>query len=485
MNIRQVEEKTALQRANIRFYEQEGLLCPARKQNGYRDYSEGDVQLLLRIRLLRELGVSVEDIRRLCAGEQNLPALMEGHIRRLRAEQQARERAIDVCHAIRADNVSFDGLDAVRYLEREMPPAKAAPSAAGQDKVPFVPHPWKRHFARVLDLFLYGAAADVLLNGVFGWHVSLLDHLAPLVLMLLTEPVLLHYFGATLGKALLGIRVTGEDGGHLPIREGWVRTLKVLFYGMGLHVFPVSLICMYRARRHYLERECTSWDYRNEVHFVSRGRHAKWLCALGAAGVLILTLFCHRGAQLAIWLMPNRGNLTLSQFTENYNAVVRADAVTAGKRDLSLRMEDMLNGDGAYFTEDDLPNGTVVIDVMDSRPVSLSYTMADGFVQAVAFDVDMQVSGVLFDGYQAEMRRIVLALSDLSVFDGSIPRMLARTAQMGFTDHDFELYGVRVTCQCDWNEDAFAPFSQDGVKVAVGEDARFTVRFRAEKTKME
>ena len=52
MNIAEVERRTGLTRANIRFYEKEGLLSPARGANGYRDYTEADVETLRKVRLL-------------------------------------------------------------------------------------------------------------------------------------------------------------------------------------------------------------------------------------------------------------------------------------------------------------------------------------------------------------------------------------------------------------------------------------------------
>lgn len=268
------------------------------------------------------------------------------------------------------------------------------------------------------------------------------------------------------------------------IREGQVRTGKAIFFGMGCNVFPVSILCMYRARKRYLERECTSWDDLNELHFASRSIMQKRLSALLGVLLLVFTLVCHRGAYLTRWLPPNRGALTLEQFAENYNAIVRADAVTMGERDMSARMDELLREDGAYYTENDLPYNVMVIDVMASEPVSLSYTLQDGCVQSVAFDMDVQVEG-LFDGYQTEMRRIVMALADLHLWDGSIPRINARTAQMSFADHDFTLYGVKVYCECDWDEAQFASVTQDGVRLALGEDARFSIRFRVERISLE
>ena len=44
MHIAQLEEDLGLSRASIRFYEKEGLLSPERLANGYRDYSEEDLE---------------------------------------------------------------------------------------------------------------------------------------------------------------------------------------------------------------------------------------------------------------------------------------------------------------------------------------------------------------------------------------------------------------------------------------------------------
>jgi DNA-binding transcriptional MerR regulator len=72
MHIKDVEQRTGLSRANIRYYEQEGLVHPARRKNGYRDYSPDDLEALLRIRLLRRLDVPIEEIRAMQAGKLSL-----------------------------------------------------------------------------------------------------------------------------------------------------------------------------------------------------------------------------------------------------------------------------------------------------------------------------------------------------------------------------------------------------------------------------
>ena len=58
MKIKEMEERSQMTRANIRFYESEGFLSPKREENGYLEYSESDLEILLRIKLLRSLHFS-------------------------------------------------------------------------------------------------------------------------------------------------------------------------------------------------------------------------------------------------------------------------------------------------------------------------------------------------------------------------------------------------------------------------------------------
>ena len=54
---------------NIRFYEDQGLLKPHRNsQNGYREYGPREVEQLKQIKLLRKLGVPIEEIRQMQSG---------------------------------------------------------------------------------------------------------------------------------------------------------------------------------------------------------------------------------------------------------------------------------------------------------------------------------------------------------------------------------------------------------------------------------
>ena len=88
MTIKEMESLCGMTRANIRFYESEGLLTPARNQNGYRDYSEEDAQVLKRIKLLRTLHISLEEIKSLHTGDHELSEVLERQVALLENQKE-------------------------------------------------------------------------------------------------------------------------------------------------------------------------------------------------------------------------------------------------------------------------------------------------------------------------------------------------------------------------------------------------------------
>lgn len=73
MNIKQAEEKSGVSRQNIRFYEREGLLTPDRNpENDYREYTQGHIETLKKIRALRALDMPLDQIRLILREEETL-----------------------------------------------------------------------------------------------------------------------------------------------------------------------------------------------------------------------------------------------------------------------------------------------------------------------------------------------------------------------------------------------------------------------------
>ena len=102
---------------NIRFYEAEGLLAPHRNsENGYRDYGEAEVDALRRIKLLRKLGVPLEDIRRMQSGGHTVGDGMRRHLVTLERERENLEQSIRLCSALTDRQERLEDLDAGAIL---------------------------------------------------------------------------------------------------------------------------------------------------------------------------------------------------------------------------------------------------------------------------------------------------------------------------------------------------------------------------------
>ncbi|MEF2072139.1 Cu(I)-responsive transcriptional regulator [Consotaella aegiceratis] len=67
MNIGEASRRSGLPPKTIRYYEEVGLVTPARADNGYRDYQERDVHLLRFLQRSRSLGFSIDEARKLLA----------------------------------------------------------------------------------------------------------------------------------------------------------------------------------------------------------------------------------------------------------------------------------------------------------------------------------------------------------------------------------------------------------------------------------
>ena len=118
MTIKELERQTGLPRTTIRFYEQEGLIAPERRENNYRDYSEEDAATLEKIKLLRKLDVHIEEILRLKAGSLTLTDAMGRHMIQLERRQANLEAMHALCAELRDSRGTLDGLDADGVLER-------------------------------------------------------------------------------------------------------------------------------------------------------------------------------------------------------------------------------------------------------------------------------------------------------------------------------------------------------------------------------
>lgn len=150
MNIKQASEQSGVSAPNIRFYEKEGLLTPARRQgNGYRDYTAGDIRALKLIRMLRMLDVPLPAIRAVLQGEQPLQQALQAQQTVL--EQQAAHLAAarSFCAELVRQRPQAETLDVDACLTRMEKPAVQSAFCSGwlQDYRTLAQVQHQRHFS--------------------------------------------------------------------------------------------------------------------------------------------------------------------------------------------------------------------------------------------------------------------------------------------------------------------------------------------------
>ena len=119
MKINEVEAAVGVTKKNIRFYEEEGLITPSREPgNGYRSYSQADVERLRRIKLLRKLDVPLAEIRQMLEGECTLAEGMTRQLERLYTRRTALDEAVNFCTLLQREPVSLNELDVEQTLAR-------------------------------------------------------------------------------------------------------------------------------------------------------------------------------------------------------------------------------------------------------------------------------------------------------------------------------------------------------------------------------
>ena len=124
MNIKQASEQSGVSAPNIRFYEKEGLLTPARRQgNGYRDYTAGDIRTLKLIRMLRMLDVPLPAIKAVLRGKQPLQQALQAQQTVLEQQVAQLAAAMQFCADLARQAPQTDTLDVDACLTRMESPA--------------------------------------------------------------------------------------------------------------------------------------------------------------------------------------------------------------------------------------------------------------------------------------------------------------------------------------------------------------------------
>ena len=390
MTIKELERRTGLPRTSIRFYEQEGLLTPERRENNYRDYSEDNVRTLEKIKLLRRLSLDLDAIRRLQAGELSLSRALAGQALALEGDRADLERYAQVCEELSRTETSYDDLDPEPWLaalEEKSLPLSRRGDPAEQDSIAAAPYPWRRYFARALDLSLAGILWSALQYLVLHWYwpefglMGFADILVSAwgawLFLLVLEPILLCTWGYTPGKRLLRLKVRLEDGSKLDLERAVIRTAWIFLRGFALGIPLLNLLCLGTCYDRCIKDQVMPWD--QGLRYTVRPAGKKRVAAYVA--ISLLFPLPSMAIDSESYRLPNpAGPLTPEQVVENYNFLERRVESLWGERpQLSLEPDGRWREAPPVYQ--DLQEGWMWLELEDSEwgPVEFS-TDEDGYV---------------------------------------------------------------------------------------------------------
>ena len=459
MTIKELEGRTGMTRANIRFYESEGLLDPKRLDNGYRDYSEDDAQTLEKIKLLRQLQLDLDTIRKVQRGLLTLEQALFSQLTRLEGDKAILERAAEVCRALEQSGVEYGALDPQPWLQQ----LDALP-APGREALPPPPviqperddtpracwHPWQRYFARMLDMNLYNMIFTVLWlvllrdqtilsGGVLGWVKALLL----LVFTLAVEPLWLHFWGWTPGKWVFGLKLRDGHGQKLTLSQGFQRGVGVLTEGYGLNLPIYNLWRFWKCRALGMESRDCPWDGENGYRYTKEDR---WFYGLIFVGALVLYVAAGITGVLYTQTPIHQGGLTVEQFSENYNYYFKQLV------EQSTTMLPTLDSDGHwvewagshYFSIDNLvwSDPVFALDGDRVRAVQLHMESEDRMLSAGSSGRD-----------QLALLAMTGALDGLNLFNYGINGWLMAYEDIASTwqDAEFTYRGLRISRQVEYS----------------------------------
>ncbi len=487
MTVNEIEAKTGLDRGTVRFYEAQGLIRPAREANGYRNYSQADLEKLLKVKLLRALNFSVDDILAMDADAGDFPDRLRARVRSLEARQEDLEDAKRVLGLMLSGGERYETLDPVRYLTAlEDRTARLAPHASPDPEPPEpardgpeLAGPWRRYFARALDNALWSLLFIFLTEHVFGVPYldtrgqSLLNACFAIACTLAVEPLMLRLFGATPGKWVLGLEVRDAfTGGRLSYTRALRRTWEVLCWGEGLY-FPIfSLVRNLRSYRAARREEALRWEGGSAVTVRTWSPLRGWAYAGCRAAIAALVFL-----SLAWSLMPpNRGALTPEELAENVNRYIEFDLP---RQDVDLAWR--LRPDGTWRSAAPENGSDAVIvfpDVTPFEPESVELQVEDGVVTGLRYRQTREsVNGSGGTYYfQIMVRTLTCALvgADPGAARGLLPlrAIEAQTSLDGFEGFTVSLGGWTVTCKTDpggsqYLGENYLLFAKDGVQYGI------------------
>ena len=493
MTIKEIEELTRMSRANIRFYEAEGFITPARSQNGYRDYSLEDAEILKKIKLLRSLHISLEEIKRLHDGKQNLSDTLNVHITRLTQQKNDLDNVGRICSSMKQDGASYQNLDTEKYWNAFSYIADSTPEELSQDTIPPVRAPWRRFFARTLDEVLYTFLWKFIL--ILGFRVNINNIIANmgivgiileiaicLILTIFLEPLQLSLFGTTFGKGILGLSVRDNNDRKLTYNAAMSRTCQVLWHGNGLNLPFLDFYRNWKSWNICITYNTLPWEYDSILILKDE---KTWRTAVYIA-VRISFLLTFLAAGLYIQSPPKRGELTIKEFCQNYRHL---------EKYYNMDSSQKLNDKGQWHVRKKENDGIIIyVESLYSIEEQQDFefkTDESNHIDSVCFTLEYSASAEENDlpawlpDCQEQMILSTLAFigaqDDFHIFSSDSQKLIKKISTQPFQDFKFTFADVTVTCDFESKGLVSPAPSSDMIFPQENQDIYYKLHFSLEK----
>ena len=366
----------------------------------------------------------------------------------------------------------------IEYEPLQLPEERRKDEVAS-DMANKVRSPWRRYFARLLDIGIYTYFVVAFQALVFHVNMAsrstfenLIDTLIAFLIMMLVEPVLLSKLGTTPGKWLLGLRVTGATGKPLSYLDALSRTVTVFWRGFGLNIPIYNVYRLWRAYKDCVAGVLLDWECDSVIHLKDQ---KKWRTAVYIAVNISLIVMLTFTFMLAA-LPQNHGDLTISEFSENYNQLLDF---------YDMNMEKGLSDSGSWVTRK-LSDQNVVY-FGDFMPPTFTYTEDGSIMTGMRFKTEIRDSDVWVSAYNTEIALSILAYvsgqEGNKLISSDITELIKQIKAKPFEDFQVTINGVSISC--DYEHTGYEVVKAYGTLIPNidGEETYFSVDFRMETVK--
>ena len=361
----------------------------------------------------------------------------------------------EICQQILEDGADLGSFDAKKYLDQIDTDAMERIFTLKRSFQNQVFRPWRRFFARGFDVSIYSLIWCLFLGYVCNVNLSndsfllnLVGTVITLVIVLLIEPLLLSRFGTTFGKWVFGLRVEKADGTYLTYAEGVRRTWRVIGKGEGYYIPIYNLVRLFKSYKLCKAEEIQPWD--EGISYTIKD--TKWYRGVGFVVLCMIYGIILSVLVEAQQLPPNRGDITLEQFAENYNYFCKY---------LDVNQGSYMDENGQLIEK---PYNGISIDILEGEPLNFEYEIADGYLKGVSFVHEVENRTHYTGGEIEEQILIALAFGctdeEVGLF-GDTEYILTRMDSN--QDLDFTFGNTRYFCQVD----------QEGYEGNVGDSVLF------------